>query len=908
MEPMPFRFRRAPSHSNTSITKIMSILGVFAASVFAVSIPGVYYINAMHGVQHTLATEAAFFAKSLDTAIQARPDLWEYESMRLKELISRPSSHGHNDEREIRTAEGKLVAKNDITEKRPTISVSANFFDSGRLAGSIVIRHSIRSQVITTALLGILSSLLGCLFYFIFRSYPIKILNRTLVDLKQSEDVQRLNRESAERLAEETAIIAEIGRVIGSTLDISGVYERFAAEARKLIPFDWLAVNQFNIHENTLTVVYVSGMDIPSRKRGDSLPLAGTLTEEIVRTRTGLIIQSESPESIDAIISRIPGVSPAFQAGLHSLLGVPLISRDEVIGVLHFLTQKPNAYKEQDLRLAERIGAQIAGAIANAQLFNNLKKTENSLRESEGRFRALVEHAAIGVAEMEMGTGRFLTVNRRLCEMVGRTEEEMLATTFLAITHPEDLHLHEEKTALLFAGKIGRFSLEKRYLRKDGEIVWVNITVSPLWKTDETPKSNMMVVEDITERRRIEREKQILQERLHDAEKMEMMGKLAGRVAHDLNNVLGVLSGYSELLTERIAAGNPLKEYAANIFKSSGRAAAIVEDLLTLTRRGVRVMEVVKLNKSIANLLGTPEFDKLVDYHPNVIVKTDLAKDLFNISGSPVHIEKTIFNLVSNAVEAIADSGEVEIQTENRYLDKAIEGYQTVREGEYVVLAVSDTGKGIAAAELKNIFEPFYTKKSMGRSGTGLGLAIVWGTVQDHNGYIDVRSMEEKGTIFTLYFPATRENAEEETKMTPIEKYMGHGESVLVVDDVIEQRQVATTMLLNIGYQVNTVSSGEEAVEYLKNNKADILVLDMIMEPGIDGLETYKRVIEINPLQKAIIVSGFSETDRTKEAQKLGAGEYVRKPYMMGKIGVAIRNELLKIPLKNCDGHRIKSP
>ena len=187
-------------------------------------------------------------------------------------------------------------------------------------------------------------------------------------------------------------------------------------------------------------------------------------------------------------------------------MSVPLIYRDEVIGALHFRSKTPNAYTEQDLRLAERIGAQIAGAIANAQLFTDLKKTEMSLRESEGRFRALVEQAAVGVAEIEMSTGRFLTVNRRLCEMVGRTEEEMLATTFHAITHPEDLHLHEEKTALLAAGKIGHYSLEKRYLRKDGEIVWVNITVSPLWKPGETPGRNMIVVEDITDRKRMQEE------------------------------------------------------------------------------------------------------------------------------------------------------------------------------------------------------------------------------------------------------------------------------------------------------------------------------------------------------------------------------------------------------------------
>jgi two-component system cell cycle sensor histidine kinase/response regulator CckA len=258
-----------------------------------------------------------------------------------------------------------------------------------------------------------------------------------------------------------------------------------------------------------------------------------------------------------------------------------------------------------------------------------------------------------------------------------------------------------------------------------------------------------------------------------------------------------------------------------------------------------------------------------------------------------------VMNLVSNAAEAIVGSGEVKIRTENRYLDKAVRGYDTVEEGDYVALTVSDSGRGISAADMDKIFEPFYTKKTMGRDGTGLGLAIVWGTVKDHKGYIDVQSMEGRGTTFTLYFPVTREKMGEDAQKIPIEQYRGHGESVLVVDDVQEQRQVATTLLMRLGYQVHAVSSGEEAVEYLKCNKADILVLDMIMEPGIDGLETYQRVLEINPHQKAIIVSGFSETERIRKAQELGAGAYVKKPYLMDKVGVAIWDELLKVSSRN---------
>ncbi|MEQ8163632.1 MAG: ATP-binding protein, partial [Smithellaceae bacterium] len=302
--------------------------------------------------------------------------------------------------------------------------------------------------------------------------------------------------------------------------------------------------------------------------------------------------------------------------------------------------------------------------------------------------------------------------------------------------------------------------------------------------------------------------------------------------------------------------------------------------------------EVVEMNKVILNYLKTPEFEKLQYYHPEVKIRTELDDELLNIKGSPVHLAKTIMNLVSNAAEAISGRGAVTIRTENCYLDHPIKGYEEMKEGDYVVLTVSDTGGGIPPNEMDKIFEPFYTKKVMGRSGTGLGLAVVWGTVKDHNGYIDVRSREGKGTTFTLYFPVTREKKGKDKKAAVAAAYMGRGESLLVVDDVREQRELARNMLGRLGYQVEAVASGEGATEYLKSRQADLIILDMIMDPGIDGLETYRRILEINSGQKAIIVSGFSETERVRKAQELGAGEFVRKPYVLEKIGRAVKKEL----------------
>ncbi|PKN77085.1 MAG: hypothetical protein CVU52_02005 [Deltaproteobacteria bacterium HGW-Deltaproteobacteria-10] len=396
------------------------------------------------------------------------------------------------------------------------------------------------------------------------------------------------------------------------------------------------------------------------------------------------------------------------------------------------------------------------------------------------------------------------------------------------------------------------------------------------------------------QRRRAEEEKLLMEERLQRAEKMEALGLLAGGIAHDLNNVLGIVVGYAELALGDIDEESPLKNDLLNIMTGGQKAAAIVQDMLTLARRGVSGRKVLNLNKMIGDFRKSAEWRKLLSYHPKMQIKIDLEPDLLNISGSLVHLEKTLFNLIANAGESMKQAGLLTITTTNRYLDKPISGYDNIREGDYVVLSVADTGEGISDSDIKRIFEPFYTKKMMGRSGTGLGLAVVWGTVKDHNGYINVESTPGKGTIFTIYFPVTRQDITAEPSSVPVADYVGKGESILIVDDVKEQRELATRMLRSLNYNVSSAASGEAAVEYLKDRKVDMLVLDMIMDPGMDGLDTYKKIIEIHPQQKAIIVSGFSESDRVQAAQSLGAGAYIKKPYVLEKLGMAVKDELAR--------------
>ncbi len=400
------------------------------------------------------------------------------------------------------------------------------------------------------------------------------------------------------------------------------------------------------------------------------------------------------------------------------------------------------------------------------------------------------------------------------------------------------------------------------------------------------------IVRDITARFNAAAEREKLEERLRRAQKMEAIGMLAGGVAHDLNNVLSGLVSYPELLLLDLPDEHPFRKPILTIQKSGEKAANIVQDLLTLARRGVPVTEVVSLNQLIREFLNSPELEKLRSYHDDFEIRLELEEGLLNTKGSPVHLAKTIMNLVTNGVEAITGSGFIEIATTNRYVDRPLRGYDDIAPGDYVVMSVADNGAGISPEDIDRIFEPFYTKKVMGRSGTGLGMAVVWGTVKDHQGYVEIESEVGSGTRVTIYLPASRHSAAEQAAAKSTEHYMGHGETVLVVDDIPEQLEIASLILEKLGYRVNTANGGLEALAFLKKNRVDLVILDMIMTPGIDGLETYRRIKAIRPDQKAIIASGYSETDRVREAQSLGAGAYIKKPYLLEKIGMAVRKDL----------------
>jgi len=397
---------------------------------------------------------------------------------------------------------------------------------------------------------------------------------------------------------------------------------------------------------------------------------------------------------------------------------------------------------------------------------------------------------------------------------------------------------------------------------------------------------------EIKERLHAEEEKGKLAEQLHQAKKMETIGLMAGGVAHDLNNILSGVVGYPELLLMNLPPESSMRRPIEAIQDSGNRAVMVVEDLLTVARGAATIKENHDLSAIVEEYMESPEFLKLQKLYPSISFKNRIEGSQFVIYCSSVHVKKCVMNLVTNAAEAIEREGTVTIAVSNNPPDKEThDGRKEDNSDVSVVLTIQDSGSGISDEDVKHIFDPFYTKKVLGRSGTGLGLTVVWNTVEDHKGRVSVESTGE-GTFFHLCFPLSRGERASMEMVDEGEFIAGNQEHILVVDDEAQLRDLSSQMLRNLGYKVDAVSSGEQAISFLKEKPVDLVVLDMLMEPGMNGCQTYEEIVRLNPGQKAIIASGFSESEDVKITLQLGASEFIKKPYSINQLGLAVKSAI----------------
>ena len=564
---------------------------------------------------------------------------------------------------------------------------------------------------------------------------------------------------------------------------------------------------------------------------------------------------------------------------------------EEILSLQKTVNSMLNAIKASKLNLVRR----------NQDLTSEIEKrkqVEEALRKSEEELRAAVDiiNRSSSVAFLwknaENWPVEFVTEN--VAELFGYCAEEFISSkvSYAEVIHLDDLEKVAEEVRF-FSEEKGRTDFVHkpyRIITKNGDEKWIH-DVTRIRRDKQGSISHYEgITYDITDRIQAEEANANIEVQLHQAKKMEAIGLLAGGVAHDLNNILSGIISYPELLLMQLPEESEMRKPLEAIQNSGERAAAVVADLLTVARGVASTKSVARLNSLVNEFLDSPECDHLRFLHPDDTWRKELADSLPNISCSPVHIEKCIMNLVTNAAEALEKSGTVTINTSSIIPDLQWCQENGMEQMEYVVLTVADTGTGISENSIEHIFEPFYSKKVLGRSGTGLGLTIVWNTLKEHNGTVTVTSSDQ-GTSFMLFFPVSEE-AVAEPELTKKETLQGNGEKILVVDDESHLRDIAYRILDAIGYNVALTSSGEEAVAYLQDHRVDLVLLDMLMEPGINGRQTYEQIIKLHSGQKAIIASGFSESKDVKATLQLGAGGFIKKPYSMDQLGRTVKKVL----------------
>lgn len=519
-----------------------------------------------------------------------------------------------------------------------------------------------------------------------------------------------------------------------------------------------------------------------------------------------------------------------------------------------------------------------------------LKLAQSQRQISESIYRQLFDHSSSGVAVYEvLGNGEdfiFKDFNRAAEKIEHISKEEVLGKSVMDVfPGVKDLGLLDAMKSVYLTAEpillpVGKYEDD----RIEG------------WRENRIYKLPMgeivTVYNDATKQKKTEQERSVMELRLQRAQKMEAIGLMAGGIAHDLNNILSATVGYPELLLMQLAVDSELRKPIEAIRDAGERAATVVADLLTVARGVASARTTADINSLTREYLDSPEFYQLSSLHPHVQFETDFEEGLPPIECSPVHVKKCIMNLATNGAEAIQTNGSILFKTSKAEPDKKWLRAQGLEHSSFIVLSVRDSGTGIGEKDIEHIFEPFYTKKVMGkRSGTGLGLSVVWNTMKEHNGTVLVDSNTE-GTSFDLYFPEAEDTIYLSEDKISIGDVRGGGEKILVVDDEQPQCDLACTILEHLGYSVDYVLSGEEAVDYLKTKDADIVLLDMLMEPGINGRETYRRIKEIKPSQKAVIASGFSENEDVKVTIEMGAGCFVKKPYTIIQLGVALQGQL----------------
>ena len=531
----------------------------------------------------------------------------------------------------------------------------------------------------------------------------------------------------------------------------------------------------------------------------------------------------------------------------------------------------------------------IIGTLGVFKDLTERKRAEDALRDSEERFRSAFEHSGIGMALQSLD-GRYLRVNRALCDMLGYSEAELLATTWQALTLPDDVEPGQR--ARLTDGDIRAYQVEKRYLHKDGHPVWTLASISLVRDRGGQPLYFIAQVQDISERKRAEEAREALEAQLRQAQKMEAVGRLAGGVAHDFNNLLTVIRGRSDLLLYRLGPDDPLRRHVLLLQQTAERAAALTQQLLAFSRKQMLQPRILDLNGVVEST--TTMLRRLIGEDIELDIRLD--PDLGRVKADPGQLEQVILNLAVNARDAMPQGGRLSIETANVELDEAFARRNPgARPGGFARLQIGDTGVGMDATVQAHLFEPFFTTKALGQ-GTGLGLATVYGIVKQSGGYIKVDSAPGRGTTFAIYLPHVEEPGELREATASRAGSMAGSETILLVEDEDAVRELGREVLEMRGYTVLEAPHGAQALLVAERHAGPIhlMVTDVVM-PHMSGRELVERLAPRRPDMRILYVSGYTDDAIVREGMLQPGTSFLQKPFTPDTLARRVR-ELLDAP------------
>ena len=516
---------------------------------------------------------------------------------------------------------------------------------------------------------------------------------------------------------------------------------------------------------------------------------------------------------------------------------------------------------------------------------NKRKAADDALRESEDKYRTILESIEEGCFETDID-GNLTFFSNPILKILGYTRDELLGVNTGKYISPDTASKMSRITERLRETGKPENVTDYDVIRKDGTIVSLEMSVSLLKDQNGLPMGYRGVLRDVSERKQTEEEKNKLETQLQQAQKMESIGTLAGGIAHDFNNILMGIQGNASLMLLKIESDHPNYEKIKNIEKYVQNGTELTKQLLGFARRGKYLIKPTNLNEIIEKSSSLFARTK-----KEIQVHTDLHENLWTAEVDRGQIGQVLLNLYVNAWQAMFNGGDLYLHTANVILDRSYVQPYKVEPGRYVKISVSDTGVGIDKETQERIFEPFFTTKEMGR-GTGLGLASVYGIIKSHGGYINVYSEKERGTVFTIYLPASEKKVPKENEAASAAIIKGRG-TILLIDDEKMILDVGIELLEELGYTVQSAMRGQDAIGVFQRDrgKIDLIIMDMIM-PGMSGGETFDRLKKIDPDIKVLLSSGYSINSQAAKILQRGCDGFIQKPFNMNQLAEKVQGIL----------------